>query len=119
MKTDVTLNDFRDAFKTYGRNDNFSYDGVKALYEWLISYEEDGGEEQELDVIALCCGFSEYKTAMDCAKEYGYEEVVDLEPHGSVDLLEVAELEEAQATEWLNDRTIVIVFDGGIIIQGF
>ena len=118
MKTNVNLSDFRDAFQSHDRK-NFSYAGLEALYNWLIDIEEDSGEEWELDVIALCCEYSEHETALDCAREYGYEEVVDLEPHGSVDLLEVAELEEAQAAEWLNDRTTVIAFDGGIILQQF
>ena len=118
MKTDVSLSDFRDAFMSI-RPNNFSYAGLESLYEWFIDYEDNCGEETELDVIAICCDFSEYKTAMECAQEYGYEEVVDSEPYGSVDLVEVAELEEKQAIEWLNDRTIVMVFDGGIIVQCF
>ena len=118
MKTDVTLSDFIDAFMSI-RPNNFSYEGLEALYDFLIQLEEDCDNEIELDVIAICCDFSEYKTAMECAQEYGYEEVVDLEPHGSVDLVDVAELEEKQAIEWLNDRTTVIVFDGGIIVQCF
>ena len=118
MKTNVNLSDFRDAFQSHDRK-NFSYEGLEALFNYLEEYEESTGEEVELDVIALCCDFSEYESALDCAREYGNEEVVDLEPHGSVDLLEVAELEEAQAAEWLNDRTTVIAFDGGIIIQQF
>ena len=118
MKTNVNLNDFRDAFKSHNR-ENFSYAGLEALFDYLEEYEESTGEELELDVIALCCEYSEHKTALDCARDYGYEEVVDLEPHGSVDLVEVAELEEAQAIDWLTERTTVIAFDGGIIIQQF
>ena len=118
MKTNVSLNDFRDAFQSYDRK-NFSYAGQEALFDYLEEYEESIGEEVELDVIALCCECSEHETALDCAREYGYEEVVDLEPHGSIDLLEVAELEEAQALDWLTQQTTVITFDGGIIIQQF
>ena len=118
MKTNVSLSDFRDAFQSHDRK-NFSYAGQEALFDYLEEYEESTGEEVELDIIALCCEYSEHETALDCAKEYGYEEVVDLEPHGSVDLLEVAELEEAQALDWLTERTSVIAFDGGIIIQQF
>ena len=118
MKTNVSLNDFRDAFKRFDR-DNFSYEGLEALYDYLIETELEMETELELDVVALCCEYSEHKTALDCAKEYGYEEVVDLEPYGSVDLLEVAELEEAQAVDWITYRTTVIAFNGGIIIQQF
>ena len=119
MKTNVTLSDFRDAFQAM-RPDNFSYEGLEALYDWLIDMEDTNESEIGLDVIALCCDFSEYNSALECAEDYGYEEGVDLEPHGSVDLLEVAELEKAQAIEWLNDRTGVIrVGDEGIIVQCF
>ena len=116
MKQTVSLSDFRDAFQSI-RPDNFSYEGLEALFDWLEELDADC--ETELDVIALCCEYSEHETALDCAKEYGYEEVVDLEPYGSVDLLEVAELEETQALDWLTYRTTVITFDGGVIVQAF
>lgn len=114
----VSFSDFCDAFSDTYKN-NFSYNGKRALYDYLNEYEESTGEDLELDTIALCCEYSEYGTALECAQEYGYEEVVDLEPHGNLDLLEVAALEEAQAIEWLEDRTTVITFDGGIIITSF
>ena len=34
---------------------------VQALYQWLEEYEEGTGEELELDVIGLCCDFTEYR----------------------------------------------------------
>lgn len=110
--------DFCDAFSDTYKN-NFSYNGKRALYDYLEEYEESTGEEVVFDIIALCCEYSEYETTLEAAQEYGYEESVDLEPHGNLDLLEVAALEEKQATEWLEDRTTVITFDGGIIIQSF
>lgn len=120
MKQSIDFSQFCDAFKDRGREDQFSYEGKRALFDYLENYEEETGEEIELDIIALCCEYSEYLSAYDAAKEYGYEEVVDLEPHGSVDLLEVAELEEKQAREWLEDRTQVIPAEGGkIIIRQF
>ena len=101
------------------RKDQFSYNALCAIFEHLTNYEESTGEELEFDPIAICCDYTEYSSAVDAAKEYGYEEAVDLEPHGSVDLLEVDELENKQALEWLQDRTQVIEFDGGIVIQQF
>lgn len=119
MKTIVNEQGFIDAFKAV-RPDNFSYNGLMALFSYMEDLETSLGEEIELDVIAICCDYSEYDSALECAKEYGYEEVVDLEPHGSVDLLEVAELEEEQAKDWLMNRTQVIdVEGGGVIIQQF
>ena len=60
MKTTVYRGDFIDAFRMAGRQDDFSYVGLKALYDSLIDYEESTGEEAELDVIALCCEFTEW-----------------------------------------------------------
>ena len=60
MKTTVYRHDFIDAFRTAGRQDNFSYVGLKALYNYLIDHEESTGEEIELNVIALCYEFIEW-----------------------------------------------------------
>jgi len=39
---------------------NFSYDGLKTLFQYLDNLSEDCGEDIEFDPIALCCEFSEY-----------------------------------------------------------
>ena len=59
MKQTVNFNDFRDAFRAFDRMENFSYEGMQALFDYLEQLEEDTGEEIELDVIALCCDYSE------------------------------------------------------------
>lgn len=59
MKTTIDFNDFRDAFRAYDRLDNFSRKGMQILFDYLEQYEQDTGEEMELDVIAICCDFSE------------------------------------------------------------
>lgn len=100
------------------RPNQFSKNGLYALYNYFTEQENDV-KDIELDVIAICCEYTEYSTALECADNYGYEEAVDLEPYGSLDLIEVAELEEKQALQWLKDRTSVIEFDGGIIINNF
>ena len=58
MKTTIGWGDFVKAFDSM-RHDNFTYDGLSALYDYLVQYEDDTGEEIELDVIAICCDFSE------------------------------------------------------------
>ena len=58
MKQTVDFYDFQRAFEQC-RPDNFSYQGLGVLWDCLEQYEEDCGEELELDVIALCCDFSE------------------------------------------------------------
>ena len=51
--------DFRNAFRDMGRGEQFSYEGLTILFDALEQYEVDNGEPFELDVIALCCDFSE------------------------------------------------------------
>jgi len=76
MKQSVNMYDFERAFKRFER-DNFSYDGLKALFEYLEEYEEDTGEEVELDVIALCCDYMEYDSLKEYNDDYGtkYSEI--------------------------------------------
>jgi hypothetical protein len=47
---------FIDAFRNMGREKQFSYAALCALFEWL----EENDENYDLDVIALCCEFTEY-----------------------------------------------------------
>ena len=54
-----TVSTFRDEFRACGRADNFSYEALGLLFDYFEAYEMDTGEEIELDVIAICCDFSE------------------------------------------------------------
>jgi len=69
-----TINEyqFADAFKSI-RPDNFSYEGLKALYDYLEEFEDDTGEKIELDVIALCCDYTEYENLKEFENDYGKE----------------------------------------------
>ena len=80
MKTTVNMYDFEQAFMAI-RPDNFSYDGLKALFEWFEDYEEGTGEQYELDVIAVCCEWSEYADLDEFQRNYGkdYESIEDIE----------------------------------------
>ena len=115
MKQTVQQQDFLDAFRNYGRSDQFSRAGLIALFDYLEDLEAGCDEETELDVIGLCCDYSEYPTALEAAKEYGCtpEEDYDVEPE------EREERREEAALDWLRDQTTVIEFDGGVIIGAF
>jgi hypothetical protein len=77
MKTDVSFSMFCDEFKNSSYKNNFSYDGLRALYDYLIDYEENTGTEIELDVVALCCDYTEYEDIYDVIDAYSL--VLDLE----------------------------------------
>ena len=73
LKTNVYENEFRDMFMAI-RPDNFSYSGLGALFEYLEELSEDIGEDIDLDVIGICCDFTEYESLLDFNQEcYGYD----------------------------------------------
>jgi hypothetical protein len=59
MKQTVDFNTFAQAFVLMGRREQFSYSGLRALFDYLEEYEQDTGTEIELDVIGLCCDYVE------------------------------------------------------------
>tara|TARA_R110000868_G_scaffold103200_1_gene284231 strand:+ start:837 stop:1154 length:318 start_codon:yes stop_codon:yes gene_type:complete len=105
MKTIVSEYQFVDSFRACGRETQFTVPARRALFDYLESFEHDSGTELELDPIAVCCDFCEYPTVLDAAQAYGYRDGVDSK--------------EESALEWLQNRTQVIEFEGGIVIQQF
>tara|TARA_X000001388_G_scaffold68055_1_gene55654 strand:- start:2360 stop:2662 length:303 start_codon:yes stop_codon:yes gene_type:complete len=73
--------EFSDAFQKMGRGKQFSYEGLDALFDYLEMLEDDIGEQIELDVIALCCEYSEYDNLKEFQNDYGdeYESLEDIE----------------------------------------
>ena len=98
MKTTISKNEFVQMFNDYNRADSFTVAGREALYDWLEMLEDDTGTEQEVDIIALCCEFSEYENLEELQQNYtNIENMQDLE-----------------------DNTIVIMIDDeSFIIQDF
>ena len=103
MKTTLTTSQAADILYR-DENAGWTYHGARALVEYLEQYEDETGEEMELDIVAIRCDFSEYESALDCYAQY--EENTDGQNEGD-------------ALAWLEDHTSVISFDGGIIIQDF
>lgn len=101
MITQVNFNDFVNAFRTL-RPDNFSNDGLAALFAYLEELEEGAGEPYELDVIAICCDWTEHETARAAARDAG--KLFD---------------DEREAEDWLNGETIVINFRDGYIVADY
>lgn len=104
MKETVTVNDMRDRFQAFERYNTFSYDGYQVLFDYLEEYEQDSGQEIELDVIALCCEYSE-STSAEIAANYD----ITLDPDESADMDddEKAELLQEAVINYLHDHTSV------------
>ena len=59
MKQLVDFNTFAQSFVLMGRREQFSYSGLRALFDYMEEFENETGTEIELDVIALCCDYVE------------------------------------------------------------
>jgi len=102
MKTTVSKYDFERAFVDADRKENFSYEALGLLFDYFESYEEETGQEIELDVIAICCDYNE-DTIEDIIANYSID-LSDLDPEDD-------DYEE-QCTEavrdYLNDNTMLV-----------
>ena len=110
MKQTVTKDHFRFMFNQI-RPDNFSYEGLGMLFDHFESFEQDTDEEMELDVIAICCEYSE------CT----YFEVINDYKH----LMDSERLHDDEAftyvLQFLEEHTIVVgeTSDHKVIFQQF
>ena len=108
MKQSVNLYQFREAFRLSDRKDQFTYEGLEVLFDYFEQYWDDGGEEYELDVVGLCCEYSE-DTYKNIAENY------------SIDISDLDEDDmQKKVYEHLTDNTMVCgKVDGGLVYQQF
>ena len=83
MKQTMNEFDFKNEFKKI-RPDNFSYDGLTALYDYLIQYEEDTVQELEFEPIAYLCEFTEYKNFKEIKQNYDVKTLEELQDKTTV-----------------------------------
>ena len=97
---------FREAFRLAGRMDNFSYEGLEVLFDYLENYSDETGEPVELDVVALCCDYYE-SSIQELIDNYDIDvsEVDEDDPDSIVDVVR----------EYLEDKTSVC----GKVSDGF
>jgi DNA-binding MarR family transcriptional regulator len=69
MYESVNLATFTKAFNQI-RPDHFTPEALELIYEFITTYEDDTNMEVELDVIAICCDFTEM-TQSEVAEAYG------------------------------------------------
>ena len=100
MRKTINLHNFRQEFINYGRQNQFSYEGLKALFEYLEDFEDSTGTEYELYVVDLCLEFTEYKDQAEFWKDYDEEEY--------------------QTIEDIRERTdVILVGEEGFIVRNF
>ena len=103
-------------------NANWSWNGVRALAEYLEQLEEETGEEMELDVCAIRCDFSESTSLQDWLMEYHGAETLafalqrsGIDTEGDEDEDEIDDL----IRSYVQDHGTLIEFDGGVIVSSF
>ena len=85
MKQTIGFSQFCDAFRDGNRDNNFSYQGKRALFDYLEEYEDETGDEIELDVIGLCGEYTEYEDLKELQENYeDIESLGELEDHTTV-----------------------------------
>ena len=120
MKT--TLNTHEIAEALYGDNNaGWTRLGSLALAEWLEEMEEDTGEEVELDVVAIRCDFSEFKSLQKWLTDYYGEPIADALESAGIDM--DGEEDEDETNDLIRDHIAdnghLIEFSGGIIVSSF
>ena len=94
---ELTKWNFQDAFRDMGRGEQFSIEGLSALYDYLHNVSESMGEPIELDVIALCCEYTEYDNLEELLAAYDTEFLRQIE----------------------NNTTVIELDNGGYIVQDY
>ena len=109
MKQTINFYQFREAFRSADRMNNFSSGGLNLLFVYLEEYEDSTGEEIELDVIALCCDYAE-ATIDELVDDYSID----------VDGLDDDEKRDA-VVDFLENHSIIVgeCADGAIIYAQF
>jgi len=105
MKTTVSEFQFVDSFRLCGRESQFTVPARRALFDHFENIEQWTDTEITLDPVGICCEWAEYPSALKAAHDYGSSGKEN-------------DTEEA-ALEWLQNRTQVVEFDGGLVIQQF
>ncbi len=106
--------DYRRVETAENPNGNSSFKGLRCLFEYLDeSYDEEN--PLTLDVIGLCCNFSEYKNIEEYLNDYS-------EQHSKKEEFEEEEFEEVIEEEIINKTTLIKFGDDleeGFIIQQY
>ena len=92
MIYEMNKTEFIEAFSKWHGGDyknNFSYEGLDAMYDYFHEIEE-----YELDMVGICCNYSEYENLAEIQEQYPDIETVE-------DLREFTEVIEIPNTERL------------------
>ena len=83
---EISKTDFIDQFNI--RSENFSREGLEALYGYFEELSED--QNIEFDVIAIRCDFTEYDSLAEFNRDYGknFSDVEEIFDHTQVIMID-------------------------------
>jgi len=101
---------------------NWSYKGSYALADYLEGLEDDirchvcgcDTTRIEIDITAIRCEYSEYDNALEALDAYDQDAVFEIRK-----LHDDPDAQEAAALYQLEQKTNVLAFEGGVIIEQF
>ena len=95
MKVSINKYEFSNMFDQFNRSENFSREAREDLFEYL---EELFGDDYEVDIIAICC-------------EYSEDTIDNIIDNYSIDI-DQDEDKLQQVLDYLNDHTSVVSVTG-------
>ena len=96
-----TAYELQTEFNRYDRSDNFTPAGIRVLFDYLEEISEGSGEDIKLDIVGLCCEYSE-DTFEDIAANYR----IDLTDRYGETIGDEEEIKRI-VLEYLNNNTAV------------
>ena len=103
----LTKSSFVDAFKQSYRKDQFSYEALGAIFDYLEEYSDSTGENVEFDIVAICCDWSEM-TWQEIAQSYDVDLSQCTDDDERIDVVKDFLSEETQFVE-LSDGNFVFI----------
>ena len=108
MKKTIDQQAFIQAFTDYNRESQFSVKARKELFQYMEECEAGSGTEYELDVIAICCEFTEYDSIKDCINSFK-----------NLDDFEFCESDDDYRDVFSNYTQVIVWEDDCVLIQQF
>ena len=100
---------------------NWTWEGATTVLEYLQERDDSIGIETEFDPVAIRCAYTEYASASECVQDIASSDFEDLtkelqDEYTDDEQVDYDELEPI-CLAYLERRTTVLKFAGGIIIQ--
>lgn len=118
-----SASDLREEFRAYGRQSAFSSQAFEWLWDYLEQYEEDTCTPLEIDVVGLCCDYSEedygsiassYSVGLPEREDFEYIDFPGNMPQ--YDEEAHTEAKREAILDYLRDNTVVLGYDDDSVL---